>query len=165
MTSFTRFLAAAAAIGGLAAPATAQYYPQPAYPQQAYPQQAYPQQYGAYGQQGYGAYGQPGYNQGYAQNPISQIIDSLLGTTRYNVTDRQAVSQCASAAMTQAASQYGNGYGQRYGNGYGQRYAQGYNGAAAMRVTSITDVQRRNNGLRVSGTLSSGANGYGSTLR
>lgn len=158
MTSFTRFLAAAAAVGGLAAPATAQYYPQPSYPQQAYPQQAYPQQgYGAYGQQGYGAYGQPGYNQGYSQNPVSQIIDSLLGTTRYNVTDRQAVSQCASAAMTQAASQYGNGYSQ----GYGQRYGQGYNGAAAMRVTSITDVQRRNNGLRVSGTMSSGANGYG----
>ena len=42
MHSFTRYLVAAAAIGGLAAPAAAQYYPQP-YPQ-PYPQ-TYPQQY------------------------------------------------------------------------------------------------------------------------
>jgi hypothetical protein len=147
MSSFTKFLAAAAAIGGIAAPAAAQYYPQqPTYPQaypqyqQQYPQQAYP---------GY-AYGQ----QGYAQNPVQSIIDSLLGN-RYNVTDRQAVSQCASAAMAQASAQYGNGYNRSYGNnGYGQRYA------GAMRVTAITDVQRRNNGLRVSGLMSSGG-GYG----
>ena len=34
--------------------------------------------------------------------------------------------------------------------------------AAAMRVTSITEVQRRNNGLRVSGTMTSGYGGqYG----
>lgn len=152
MTRLTKFLAAAAAIGGLSAPVAAQYYAQPTYPQQSYPQQAYPQP--GYGQPGYG-YGQPGYNQGYAQNPVGQIIDSLLGN-RYNVTDRQAVSQCASAAMAQAAAQYDNG------NGYGQRgYGQGYN-RSMMRVTSITDVQRRNNGLRVSGMLSSGHGGqYG----
>ena len=139
MNSFTRYLAAAAAIGGLSAPLAAQ---------NPYP---YANQQPAYGY-GQPAYGQPGYNQGYAQNPVSQIIDSLLGN-HYNVTDRQAVSQCASAAMTQAAAQYGNnGYGN---NGYNRGY--GYNGA--MRVTSITNVQRRNNGLRVSGTMSSG---YGS---
>ena len=161
MTRFTKFLAAAAAIGGLSAPAAAQYYQQPTYPQATYPQQAYPQP--GYGQPGYGyaqpsyGYGQPGYNQGYAQNPVSQIINGLLGN-RYSVTDRQAVSQCASAAMTQAAAQYGNGYNNGYGQGYGQRgYGQGYN-HSAMRVTSITDVQRRNNGLRVTGLMSSGAN-------
>ena len=67
------------------------------------------------------------------------------------MTDRQAVSQCASAVMSQAAAQYGNRYNPGYGN---NGYGHAYNGA--MRVTSITDVQRRNNGLRVSGTMSSG---------
>ena len=150
MTIRLHYLAAAAAIGALAAPALAQ----TAYPygyQQQYQQvpQPYP------GQPGYGY--QQGYpNQGYAQSPVGQIIDSLLGN-RYNVTDRQAVSQCASAAMTQAAAQYGNGYNRGYGN---DSYNRGYN--PAMRVTSITQVQRRNNGLRVSGLMSSGyANQYG----
>lgn len=148
MTTITRFAAAAAALGCVAAPAAAQYYPQ------QYPQQTYPQQYGQ-------AYPGQGYNQGYAQNPVGAIIDQLLGN-RYNVTDRQAVSQCASAAMAQAAAQYG-GYGNNgySNNGYNNRY-----GGSNMRVTAITDVQRRNNGLRVSGLLSSGyggqySNGYG----
>ena len=155
MTNITGFLAATAAIGSLAAPAAAQYYQQQPNPQ-TYPQyqQTYPQNGYGYGQQGYGqqGYGQQGYGQGYSQNPVQQVIDSLLGN-RYNVTDRQAVSRCASAAVTQAQAQYGNGYGNRYGqqNGYG------YNGAAAgLRVTAITDVQRRSNGLRVSGTMSTG---------
>ena len=60
------------------------------------------------------------------------------------------MSQCASAALTQAAARYGNGYNRGYGN-------NGYNGA--MRVTSITDVQRRSDGLRVSGIMSSGYGG------
>jgi hypothetical protein len=152
MTIRTHTLAAAAVIGALAVPAAAQTaypysYQQPAYPQyqQPYtPQQAYP----AYGQPAYG------YNQGYSQNPVSQIIDSLLGN-RYTVTDRTAVSQCATAAMAQAAARYGNGYNQGYGNGYNRGYSN-------LRVTSITDVQRRNNGLRVSGLMSSGNGGqYG----
>jgi hypothetical protein len=138
MTIFTKYVAAAAAIGGLSAPLAAQ---SPYGYQQPYPQ--------AYPQQGYG-YGQ----QGYAQNPIGQVIDQLLGN-RYNVTDRQAVRQCASAAMQQAAAQYGSGYG-AYDQRYGQQYGQGYNRYAAMRVTAITDVQRRPNGLRVSGLLNSG---------
>src|SRR6478672_12043157 len=88
MTIF-KLLAGAAAIGALAAPAAAQYYPQPAYPQQ-YPQ--YPQ----YPQQTYPGYPQGyGYNQG-TGNPVTDIIDQLLGN-RYNVTDRQAVRQCANA--------------------------------------------------------------------
>ena len=148
MTIRTHYLAAAAAIGALAVPAAAQ----SAYPygyQQQNPQyQQVPQPYP--GQPGYGyQQGYPGYVQGYAQNPVSQIINSLLGN-RYSVTDRQAVSQCASAAMTQAAAQDGNRYNQGYAN-------RGYN--PAMRVTSITEVQRRNNGLRVSGLMSSGYGG------
>jgi hypothetical protein len=152
MTIF-KFLAGAAALGSLGAPAAAQYYPQPAYPQQ-YPQ--YPPQYP---QQTYPSYG---FGQGTTGNPVTDIIDSLLGN-RYNVTDRQAVRQCARAAMAQAQSQYGSGYG-AYGQRYGQQYGQGYNRYQAMRVTAITDVQRRSNGLRVSGLLSSGGaynNGYG----
>lgn len=157
MTIRTHYLAAAAAMGALAIPAAAQTaYPygnqQPAYPQyqQPYtPQQAYPTyQQPSYGQPAYG------YNQGYAQNPVSAIIDGLLGN-RYNVTDRQAVSQCASAAMAQASSQYGG-----YGNGYGHdAYRSGYGGG--LRVTSITDVQRRSNGLRVKGLMSSGGGYHG----
>ena len=153
MTIRTHYLAAAAAIGSLAVPAAAQ----TAYPygnQQQYQQvpQPYPGQPGyGYAQQGY-----PGYDQSAAQDPVSQIINSLLGN-RYNVTDRQAVSQCASAAMTQAQAKYGNRYNQGYGN---NGYNRSYNNA--MRVTSITDVQRRNNGLRVSGLMSSGYAGqYG----
>jgi hypothetical protein len=140
MHSVTKLLAAAAAIGGLSAPLAAQ--APYGYPQQSYPQQGYP----GYQQQAYG-YGQ----QGYAQNPVGQIIDQLLGN-RYNVSDRQAVSQCANAAMIQAQSQYSGGYNQGYGGG-------GYNRGGAMRVTSITDVQRRNSGLRVTGTMSSGYGG------
>lgn len=148
MTSFKTYLAATAVLGAFCAPAAAQNpypygyqqqdqqtypqtYPQP-YPQ-TYPQQAYP---GSGYNQGYG------YNQG-TGNPVTDIIDSLLGN-RYSVTDRQAVRQCASAASARVAQQYG-GYGYNRGG---------------MRVASITGVQRRGYGLRVSGTMSSGA-GYG----
>ena len=118
------------------APAAAQYGYQQPY-QQPYAQPAYP----GYAQPGY-AYGQ----QGYAQNPVGAIIDQLLGN-RYNVTDRQAVSRCASAVMTQASSQYGNGNNNGYGhNGYNRGYSD-------LRVTGISDVQRRGSGLRVTGTL------------
>jgi hypothetical protein len=67
--------------------------------------------------------------------------------------------------MSQAQAQYGNRYNQGYGNRYNEGYRnngdnRGYN--HAMRVTSITGVQRRNNGLRVSGLMSSGYAGqYG----
>jgi len=164
MTIRIHYLVAAAAIGALAVPAAAQ-TTYPGY-QQQYPQyqQQYPQYQQQYPQQSYPSYGQPAYGYGqqqaYDQNPVSTIINQLLGN-RYTVTDRTAVSQCASAAMTQAAAQYGNGYRQGYGNSYGNSgYNRGYNGT--MRVTSITNVQRRANGLRVSGLMSSGYGGqYG----
>jgi hypothetical protein len=147
-------LSAATAVGAMAVPASAQQaypYPQQTYPQQGYPQQAYPGYPQTYPQQNYA---QPG-------NPIEQIIGQLLGN-RYNVSDRTAVTRCATAAVAQAQAQYGsrNGaYGQQ-GYGYDQRYANNrYNNAySQMRVTSITDVQRRsNNGLRVTGLISTGA--------
>ena len=157
MTRFSKYLVAAAAVGGIAAPALAQ-YPNP-YPQ---PQPQYPQP----------GYGQPGYSQGYNNNPIQQVIDQLLGN-RYNVNDRTAVQRCATAAVVEASRQYRpQGYGQGYIQGYnqygqapqqpyGQQYGQGY--ASSARVTAITNVERRgNSGLRVSGILDSGRFGaYG----
>jgi len=148
MTMF-KFVAAAAAVGGVAAPLAAQ----SPYP---YPYQQTPQPYP--GQPGYG------YQQGYSDNSIGAIINQLLGgnANRYSVSDRTAISQCANAAMVRAQSQYrgynGNqGYGYQQGNGYSQGYA-----APAMRVTAITSVERRNRGLRVRGQMSSGYGGqYG----
>jgi hypothetical protein len=146
MTSFKTYLTAGAVLGAVCAPAVAQN----AYPyanQQQYQQPnayGYPQQQYAYPQQAYPGYGS---NQGYANqgtgNPVTDMIASLLGN-RYSVTDQQAVRQCANAAVAQASQQYG-------GYGYNRR---------GMRVTSITEVQRRGNGLRVSGTMSS-ARAYG----
>jgi hypothetical protein len=165
MTMFTKLLTATAVIGGLAAPAMAQTpYPY-GYPQQ---QPAYPQP--APGQPGYGYYQpQQGYQQGYGQqgygyqdqNGLGAIIGQLLGN-RYNVSDRTAVQQCASAAMSQANAQYrqpyGNAYGYNNNRGYGQGYNQGY--GANMRVTAITNVERRQSGLRVSGLIDSRGGSY-----
>jgi hypothetical protein len=156
-------LAAATAVGAMAVPASAQQaYPYPYAQPYAQPvPQPYPGQPGyGYAQPGYG-YAQPGYAQPYGTNPIEQIVNQLLGNnTRYTVSDRTAVSRCASAALSQAQAQYGarNGaYGQQ---GYDPRYANnGYNNAwSQMRVSSITDVQRRQNStLRVTGLISTGA--------
>jgi len=159
MTMLTRLMTAAAMIGGIAIPAAAQtpypYGQQSPYP---YPQQSpYPQP--APGQPGYGYYPpQQGY--GYQnQESLGTVIGQLLGN-RYSVTDRTAVEQCASAAMTQAAAQYRQPYGNAYGyQGQGSGYQQGYGyqqgHAAHMRVTAITNVDRRQYGLRVSGLLDS----------
>ena len=78
MTRITMFLAAAAAIGGVAAPLAAAQY-QPAYPQ-AVPQ-PYPGQPGYGYSNGYQPGYQPGYaQQGYAQGGIGGIIDTCLET-------------------------------------------------------------------------------------
>ena len=143
MTRMFFCLAAGAATLAVAAPAMAQApYPSP----YAYPQQGYPQGQYAYPQQG--------------QNVIGQMIGQLLGN-RYQANDRYAVERCATAAMTQASAQYRrNPYGQGYGNqGYGYGY-QGYPPQAAMRITQITEVRRRNNGVRVAGLIDS-RGGYG----
>jgi hypothetical protein len=153
MTRLNIYLAAGAA--GLtavaaAAPAAAQVpYQSPyAYPQQGYPQPGYPQ---------------PGYPQGQydpnqGQGGISQIIGQLLGN-RYATNDRNAVERCATAAMAQANAQYRRS---PYAQGYGdprRGYGNGYNAAMGMRVTAITDVRRRNGGVRVSGLLDSSFDG------
>ena len=158
MTDLTRLLAVAAAFGSVAVPAAAQYnpypnqpgYDYPSYPGQEYPEQTYPGQ--SYPTPSYPGEAYPGYgyNQGYGGNPVVDIIDQLLGN-RYSVTDRQAIHQCARAATEQARAQYGG-----YGNSYG--YNQGF-AAPSLRVSSITEVERRSNGLRVRGTLSTGYQG------
>jgi hypothetical protein len=146
MTHRAKMIAAAALVGSVAAPSAAQYYPQP----QPYPYPA-PQPYPApgYPQPGYQAPGY-GYNQPYGESAIGAIVDSLIGN-RYAVNDRQAIRQCAWAAVQRAQGQYG-AYpypGQRYGNRY-NRFA---------RVTAITDVQRRMRGIRVRGLLDTGMYG------
>ena len=146
MIRTTLLLAAGAAGLAAAVPATAQVpyqspytspYAQPTYPPGYYPQQGYPQQ---------------------GQNGISQIIGQLLGN-RYQTNDSVAIERCATAAMAQANAQYRRS---PYAQGYGDPRGYG-NPAMSMRVTAITDVQRRNNGVRVSGLLDSrgGYQAYG----
>ena len=123
MTRFASIIAAAALVGTAAAPATAEYqypYPQPQPYPQPVPQYPYGQNYGN--------------NYGNDESVIGSIVDSLIGN-RYNVSDRQAIRQCAWAAVQRAQGQYGGGFGQ----GYRDR----------LRVTSINDVQRRTLVLRV----------------
>ena len=171
MKSIVHFVAATAAIGALAAPAAAQYAPQ-TYPQ--YQQPGYP----AYGQQPAPAPGQPGYaytQQGYAQ-PGYAYGQQAAGYGQNPVADHRSAArqplQCDRPHRGLALRERGDDPGAaRYGNngygnyGYDQRYG-GYNRAAAMRVTSITDVQRRTNGLRVSGTMTSAmAAGYSNQVR
>ena len=105
MTAFPRIFIASLALGSAASAAQYPY-------QYPYPQGQYPQNYP------YGYPNQPGGIGG-------AIIDQLLG--RYQVNDRQAIRQCANAAVRQAQNQY-RGYGQ-YGTpgvpyGYDQQYAQ-----------------------------------------
>jgi len=132
MVRLASLIVAAALAGSAAGPVVAQYqqtYPQP-YPQ-PYPEPA-PQPGYPYPDQNYGT-----------QGTVGAIIDSLIGN-RYNVSDRQAIRQCAFAAVQRAQSGYA---------GYSQAYP-GYNNY--LRVTAITDVQRRSFGVRVRGMLGNG---------
>lgn len=164
MKIFAKILTGAAGIAlvaGAAAPAAAQTYP-------------------------YGGYNQ-GYN---SNGGVGAIISQILGGGRYGAygqgNDRVAVDQCARAAEARVSARYrapgygnypqgyGNqgyaqGYGsQAYGQGYGsQAYGQGYpnqaygyNQAAQARVVGITAVERRSNGLRISGVIDSGRSQY-----
>jgi hypothetical protein len=145
-------LTAAAAVGAMAVPAAAQQAY--AYPYAQQTPQPYP------GQPGYG-YQQPGYAQPYGTNVVEQIVNQLLGNnSAYTVTDRSAVSRCASAALAEAERQYSPryGYGNRYGYNQPANPNYGYNtGYPQMRVTAISNVERRrNNQLRVSGLINSG---------
>ena len=149
MARFAKIIAAAAPRRHGRCSRAAQYqqqYPQP-YPQQGYPQQAYPQQ--AYPQQAIRSRATATTSSmGRTRTCVGAIIDSLIGN-RYNVSDRQAIHRCADAAMQRAQ-------GQNWG-GNGRQTYPGYNNY--LRVTAITDVQRRSSSVRVRGELGRGRYG------
>ena len=138
MKAITKVLAGGVVAAALfsAAPAAAQYYPQP---------------------YGYG------YNNG--ANVIGQVINQVLGggayggygyNQGYGVNSQAVVGQCVNAVQARLARSYGNaGYG--YGGGYG------YNGYSNARVLGISRVERRSNGgLQVRGVATTGMSGaYG----
>src|SRR6476661_10915731 len=107
-----------------------------------------------------------------APAPIREIVDRQLGA-RYGASDREAIARCVTAALAQGAILYGvNGYAGTEGYAaYVGAYRPGAVGvpgfpgvAATMRVTAITDVQRRSDGMRVKGLMDSGVDyrgGYG----
>jgi hypothetical protein len=99
-----------------------------------------------------------------APAPIREIVDRQLGA-RYAASDRDAIARCVTAALAQGAILYGvNGYAGTEGYAaYVGAYRPGAVGvpgfpgvAATMRVSAITDVQRRSDGMRVKGLIDSG---------
>ena len=138
MTSFGKILTSAAGLAmtvGAAAPAMAQSTP-------------------------YGGYN-PGYNN---NNSVGAVINSILGGGRYGVygqgNDRVAVDQCARATEARVSRDYRSNrysqYPQNYNDPRNQNPGYGYNGAGTARVVGITGVERRSNGLKVSGVIDSG---------
>jgi hypothetical protein len=107
-----------------------------------------------------------------APAPIRQIVDQQLGT-RYDASDKEAIARCVTAALAEGAILYGvNGHAGTDGYaGYVGAYrpgaadVPGFPGIATnMRVSAITDVQRRPDGMRVKGLIDSGVDyrgGYG----
>src|SRR4051794_1073514 len=101
-----------------------------------------------------------------APAPIREIVDRQLGG-RYGASDREAIARCVTAALAQGAILYGvNGYAGTEGYAaYVGAYRPGAVGVpgfpgvtATMRVSAITDVQRRVDGMRVKGQIDSGVN-------
>ena len=107
-----------------------------------------------------------------APAPIRQVVDQQLGA-RYGASDKEAVARCATVALAEGAILYGvNGYAGTDGYaGYAGAYRPGEAGvpgfpgiATKMRVSAITAVQRRSDGMRVKGLIDSGVDylgGYG----
>jgi hypothetical protein len=107
-----------------------------------------------------------------APPPVRQVVDQQLGT-RYAASEKQAVARCVTAALAEGAILYGvNGYAGTEGYAaYAGAYRPGAAGvpgfpgiATDMRVSAITDVQRRSDGMRVKGLIDSGVDyrgGYG----
>ena len=107
-----------------------------------------------------------------APAPIRQIVDQQLGTA-YGASDKEAIARCVTAALAQGAILYGvNGYAGTDGYaGYAGAYRPGAVGvpgfpgiATTMKVSAITAVQRRSDGMRIKGLIDSGVDyrgGYG----
>lgn len=98
------------------------------------------------------------YSQGdvQTQRVLGGIVDALIGN-RYNVSDRQAIRRCSFAAVDQAENQY-----RPYFGNAPFAYA-GYRGH--VRVSAITDVNRKFGGVRVKGLLDTARYGYGNGPR
>ena len=94
MKAISKILAGGAGLAAMvsAAPAAAQYYPNP--------------------------YPAPGYGQG---GGLGAIIESILGNNRYShgVDQRMLVERCIAAVNNQISRQYRTPYGAPYGNAYG----------------------------------------------
>lgn len=144
MSIFSKALIGSAGLAmslAAAAPAAAQYYPQP-------------QPYNGGGVVGAIINSVTG---GYGQYP--------QGNYGYGVVNqRTQVAQCAAATEQRLNGGYaGQGYGGYNGNGYPQQqqgygYQNAYANQAGARVVGITNVERRGNGgLRVSGVASTNA--------
>ena len=107
-----------------------------------------------------------------APAPIRAIVDQHLGAG-YGASDKEAVARCVTAALAEGAILYGvNGYAGTEGYaGYAGAYRPGEAGvpgfpgiATHMRVSDITAVERRADGMRVKGLIDSGVDyrgGYG----
>ena len=142
MYAYVKMLTGAAGlalVAGAAAPAAAQYYPQPGYGTNNPVGQVIGQILG-YGRYPYGNYG---YSQYGGQS--------------------SAINQCARAVEARLTGYRGGGYygygnTGRYANQYGNQY--GYNQGAGGRVQGITRVERKNYGLKVWGVATSGYRGY-----
>lgn len=91
---------------------------------------------------------------------VEAVISKLIGEG-FSETDRAAVQRCGSAAMQQAAVQYWPWPDSNFYRSDLQRFpgGQGVNPAAKMRVTAISEVQRRSDGVHVSGLIDARA-GY-----
>jgi len=91
---------------------------------------------------------------------VEAMITKLLGTG-FDETERAAVQRCGSAAMQQAAVQYWPWPDSDFYRSDLQRFpdGQGINVAAQMRITAISEVQRRKYGIHVSGLIDARA-GY-----
>src|SRR5947209_1132829 len=99
-----------------------------------------------------------------APAPVRQIVDQQLGT-RYGASDKEAIARCVTAALAQGAILYGvNGYAGTDGYAaYEGAYRPGAVGVPGfpgihtnMRVSAITAVQRRSDGMRIKGLIDSG---------
>ena len=99
---------------------------------------------------------------GYNQNGIvGSVLNSVLGGGRYGDygtgPESMGVDQCARAAESRVNNDFRSGRFGAYRQGYDNRYNNSsYNRAANAQVVAITNVERKSNGLKVSGLIETG---------
>lgn len=109
----------------------------------------------------YGAYGQSTYRTSIdqcARAAEARVNQGGPGSYGYN----QGYGQQGYGQQGYGQQQYGGQYGGQYGQqGYDPRYSNGttYTGGRA-RLVSITRVERRSSGLKISGLIDSGMGGF-----